>query len=198
MSNYARLTYASTSTSQPSTIRQDLTDILYKARTHNFNHQLFGVLYYGNNYFFQCIEGPREQVDAIYRKLNKDTRHKDVLMLSYKDVKQVSFKHWNMKYVRLDEAVQQFFNQHQWEKFNPYSLKDGLIDEFVDMLLQHADMETGTTESVYWNDAKELERSAARYLPWVILLSVLIMALLYFYYMMPGQGGSGINLINKQ
>lgn len=44
MSNYIRLTYASSTTSKPATIRHDLVAILNEAQMHNSNRHLWGAL----------------------------------------------------------------------------------------------------------------------------------------------------------
>lgn len=131
----ARLTYASTSTSKPDTLRKDLIDILKKASSHNATSSINGVLYYGNDYFFQCIEGRKSKVNELFNKICDDERHTNIVVLSYHEVEHLSFTDWQMKFIRQDEEIQQFFNS-QWEVFNPYSLFDGMINQFVELLIQ--------------------------------------------------------------
>lgn len=137
----ARLTYASTSTSKPGTIRQDLLDILAEATTHNAANDINGVLYYGNDYFFQCIEGRKSQVTELFNKICNDPRHTNVVVLSHHEIHDFSFKAWEMKFTRKDEQIQQFFSSNQWEVFNPYSLKEQLIDDFLDVLILKENMQ---------------------------------------------------------
>lgn len=137
----ARLTYASTSTSKPGTIRQDLLDILAEATTHNSANDINGVLYYGNDYFFQCIEGRKTQVVELFNKICNDPRHTNVVVLSYHEIQDFSFKAWEMKFARQDEQIQQFFSSNQWEVFNPYSLEEGVIDDFLDILILKENMQ---------------------------------------------------------
>lgn len=136
MHTYTRLVYASTSTSKPADIRSDLNHIIGEAQRFNGQHNICGVLYYGNGFFFQCVEGSRADVANLYEKLLKDPRHKDVNLLKLEEVDSLCFSNWHMKYVRHDALVQQFFNSRQWEGFYPYALDAQLIDSFIDLLLQ--------------------------------------------------------------
>ena len=86
MPRLVRLTYASTITSTPATIRDELTTILNQARQFNFNHQIHGVLLYGNNTFYQCLEGPKSKIDQLYQKLLQDLRYSQIKQLSYHDI----------------------------------------------------------------------------------------------------------------
>lgn len=193
----ARLTYASTSTSSPATIRQDLIDILDEARAYNFNNKLYGVLYYGNNYFFECIEGRKTEVDALYEKLKKDPRHTNLFLLSYHEIEETSLKNWNMKYVHYDQQVQHFFSRHQWEKFNPYALNDGLIDEFVALLIPHEPVEPDGIEQDEMNvQGKQQGRLKFKYVIWLIFFGMMGLIILYFLNMIPWHNQFGIDFFN--
>lgn len=194
----ARLTYASTTTSKPSALRQDLLDILEEARVHNFNQQIHGVLYYGNNYFFQCIEGRKTQVNELYQKISKDRRHRHVVLLSYQEIERPSLQDWQMKYVYHDETVQQFFSQHQWEKFNPYALKEDLIDEFMALLIPHENMEAGQHEKVEWVHIKERGQGISRIIPWLLIVTLSVLILFCLYYSVPINNSVGTGFFNNR
>lgn len=148
MSNITRLSYASTTASSVSTIRQDLVDILAEARLHNFNHKINGVMFYGNDYFFQCIEGNKTQIDALYQKIADDPRHQRIVQLSYENDVAPLFAAWAMKYVLQDEKIQQFYKNYLWEKFNPYALQDGLLKQFIRLLSEYPQSTEGEREEV--------------------------------------------------
>ncbi|RYY80153.1 MAG: BLUF domain-containing protein [Moraxellaceae bacterium] len=133
-----RLVYTSTATAQPAEIRNDLQKILAAAQKNNFNHQLTGVLLYGNNYFLQCIEGSKAQVDSLYQKLSRDPLHQDIKMLSYAPIETKKFGQWAMRYVHFDAPIAAFFGAHQLGSFNPYLLTSSLVDPFLDVLACYA------------------------------------------------------------
>ena len=180
MSHYIRLSYASTTNSQPSTIRQDLINILDEAQQHNAAHHICGVLFYGSNYFFQCLEGEKQAVDLLYAKIIKDPRHKNVVLLSYEKVDTPRFSNWNLKYVLQEATILEFFQQHQWEKFNPYALDDDLIEPFLNILGHHNESAVGEKEVVL---APEVMRGSIinyKYAIYIVALVMVMVVSLYF------------------
>ena len=131
---YVRLAYASTATANPAHIRNDLIQIFESAQQYNFNHQLTGVLLYGNGYFFQYIEGRKPEVDRLYQHLLKDLRHQGVSLLFYDVAEQLKFDQWGSCYTHFEPSIEHFFRQHQLAGFNPYLLNNQLIHSFLDVL----------------------------------------------------------------
>ncbi|ONG41821.1 hypothetical protein BKE30_03035 [Alkanindiges hydrocarboniclasticus] len=181
MNNYIRLTYASTTTSKPATIRQDLVAILNEAQMHNSNHDIYGVLFYGNNYFFQCIEGKKLEIDSLYEKLLKDTRHKEIVLLSYEPINKLRFMGWNMKYVLQEPAILEFFESNHWEKFNPYALDEDLIDPFLNILSSHNESTPGEREEVMAPEAVRGNVLNYRYAVFVIIIALLMLVGIYLF-----------------
>ena len=46
----------------------ELFNILTEALVFNNLNHIYGALYYGNNYFVQCLEGNKDQVEHLYFK----------------------------------------------------------------------------------------------------------------------------------
>ena len=44
----------------------DLYDILTEAVAFNSLNEIYGVLYYGNDYFIQCLEGQKDKVEYLF------------------------------------------------------------------------------------------------------------------------------------
>ena len=65
-------------------IEPNVARILAKSRINNRRDGLVGVLYFGDSCFFQCLEGTESAVDALYARLQSDTRHTDIKLLSHK------------------------------------------------------------------------------------------------------------------
>ena len=79
--------------------KKDLFDILTEAVKFNSLNSIFGVLYYGNGYFVQCLEGKRDQIEKLfYEKILKDPRHKNCELMYSEDISENFFSRWNMKY----------------------------------------------------------------------------------------------------
>lgn len=188
MTQLVRLTYASTTTAKPATIRQDLLDIMQAAQLHNGNNSIGGVLYYGNDYFFQWLEGRKSQIDALYKKILKDQRHKGIVLLSYEQIESPRFQGWELKYVRQDQQVRQFFSQMQWERFNPYALKGLVIETFMEMLVQHPGMQPGEEEQVVWSHLSRKGNMLLNLLSVVLVVGFLSLLVLYLLYTAPVMG----------
>ncbi|WP_024330367.1 BLUF domain-containing protein [Simiduia agarivorans] len=131
---YTRLTYASTATFLTNSrggIEADVARILLQSRKNNSHAGVGGVLHYGNGYFFQCLEGPRDQVNALYRKISKDSRHKNVQVLSMVTINKRLFDRWSMKYLPLEENLTASLKKIGQDAFNPYLLSDSMIDDLL-------------------------------------------------------------------
>ena len=186
MHSYYRLTYASTTTSKPSGIRQDLINILNEAEDHNASHNIYGVLFYGSDYFFQCLEGEKIQIDQLYEKILKDPRHKNIVLLSYQVIEQPRFINWNLKYVLQEPSILEFFQSNQWEKFNPYALDQDLIDPFLNILADHNENTPGEHEEVIGQESMQGNVLNYKY----VLFIILVMAALIGVYFLSGYSAS--------
>ncbi len=134
-----RLTYASTSAFQEkgggTAIDPEVGRILRACKINNPKREIGGVLHYGYGYFFQVLEGPRDQVEELYQRIAQDARHKNVTTLEKQDIRQRSFPDWSMKYVPLEKDVERVLQRHRLKTFDPYSFDNAVIDDMVDLLV---------------------------------------------------------------
>ena len=114
----SRSTFESTGTQTE--IDPNVARILIKSRSNNRKNGLVGVLYFGDGCFFQCLEGEEVAVDNLMAKLEKDTRHTDIKVVSRKTITAVSFGDWSMKYVPLENEVKLLLVANKLNKFDPY------------------------------------------------------------------------------
>ena len=88
-----RLLYASRAVDpQPAVI----DSILAQSRQFNPSTGITGILVYGGGIFLQAIEGGREAVSDLYGHIQKDARHKDVVLLHYEEISERRFGGWTM------------------------------------------------------------------------------------------------------
>lgn len=92
-----RLVY--TSTKDESFQSADIEGILSAARKNNKTNNVTGMLCFNRNYFLQCLEGTREDVNNIYHKIAKDPRHHNMMILDYQEVTHREFDQWYMGYM---------------------------------------------------------------------------------------------------
>lgn len=94
------LVYVSTARAMPSHAVVD--DILASAHRNNPALDLTGMLLWADMTFAQLLEGPDESLDAMWARLNADSRHEAVRLLTRWPVDQRFFGEWSMASRRLD------------------------------------------------------------------------------------------------
>lgn len=75
--------------------------ILAQSRQHNPASGITGILCYGGGIFLQAIEGGRMAVSQLYGHIQRDPRHKDVVLLDYAEISERRFGGWTMGQVNL-------------------------------------------------------------------------------------------------
>ncbi len=133
--------YASKTNSEHSQVKQDLIDILTEAVKFNSYNGITGVLYYGNGYFLQYLEGEKEQVESLFYKLIlKDPRHQNCEIIFSEPAEQRLFKHWSMKFAPINTKIKDFFFHHHVDEFNPYLLNTTSIPSFIELLVEQPNL----------------------------------------------------------
>ncbi len=78
-----------------------IESILHQSRDHNPCCGVTGVLCYGGGIFLQALEGGRMTVSELYGHIQRDPRHKDVVLLSYEEISERRFSGWTMGEVNM-------------------------------------------------------------------------------------------------
>jgi len=78
-----------------------IDSILAQSRRHNPELGITGVLCHGGSVFIQVLEGGRAPVNALYARIVRDGRHRDVTLLHYEEIGERRFGHWTMGQVNL-------------------------------------------------------------------------------------------------
>jgi len=138
MSELIELVYASRSNVERNKgglgVEPEIGRILTQSRRNNEPEKIGGVLCFGNDTFFQCLEGEREAVEKLYNKLHEDPRHREVTLLRKRPVERRRFKLWAMKYLTLDGALRAKLQKRGRDRFDPFTFDDETIDEVLDVL----------------------------------------------------------------
>jgi hypothetical protein len=77
--------------------------ILTQSRHYNPTCGITGILCYGGGIFLQAIEGGRMAVSELYGHIQKDVRHKDVVLLHYEEISERRFGGWTMGQVNMSK-----------------------------------------------------------------------------------------------
>ncbi|WP_089605565.1 BLUF domain-containing protein [Acinetobacter piscicola] len=132
-----QLCYASRTSSSEHEILNDLREILNEARNFNTKHDIHGVLYFADQYFFQCLEGEDASIKFLFEKLIGDPRHHQIKRFKTTAVVDGGhFSQWSMKYVRCNSQIQQYFNAKGYDSFQPLDLKDDEVPELLALLYE--------------------------------------------------------------
>lgn len=75
--------------------------IVSQSRENNPAHGITGVLCYAGDVFMQVLEGGRAPVNALYNRIARDERHRQVMLLHYEEITERRFGGWTMGQVNL-------------------------------------------------------------------------------------------------
>ena len=95
-----RLLYASRAIDAESA---GIEGILAQSRQGNPGLGITGILCYGGGIFLQAIEGGRSAVSDLYGHIQRDPRHKDVVLLHYEEISERRFSGWTMGQVNMSK-----------------------------------------------------------------------------------------------
>lgn len=102
------MTYCSESTLKPKHLAQALEEIAHFANAANEQQEITGVLFYYQGIFLQTIEGKQSDLENLMVHLTKDTRHRNINILTNKPLTKRHFPQWHMAV--FDISKEQFIN----------------------------------------------------------------------------------------
>lgn len=102
--NLYRLIYVSIS--EPLT---ELRTILVSARANNFELNVTGGLALLDGVFLQYLEGPEQSVKAIFARISRDRRHRDIKVLEQRAVPGRMFEDWSLAQLDWTEQAKAIF-----------------------------------------------------------------------------------------
>ena len=97
--------------------------ILAQSRSHNTACGITGILCYGGGIFLQAIEGGRMAISELYGHIQRDPRHKDVVLLHYEEIFERRFGGWTMGQVNLSKLnISTLLKYSEKPELDPYSV----------------------------------------------------------------------------
>lgn len=130
--------------------------ILLVSRRNNAKVSVVGGLYYGDNRFFQYLEGEEEAVRATYQRIQQDPRHRNVRTLIEEPITSPTFTNWSMKYVPASADVQAFLSRHKLPDFNPMAFDSEQCEEMIDLIRRSSQDQ----KSVNYDETKRINSPA--------------------------------------
>ncbi len=89
----------------------DIDAILKKARMFNPSQQLTGVLLFRGGIFLQLLEGDKEKVHALYKKIKRDPRHRNVFTIFENTAQKRIFRDWSMGFCEIGPIELKMVNE---------------------------------------------------------------------------------------
>jgi hypothetical protein len=86
----------------PQAIASQVREILATARRVNAERGVTGVLLFSDHCFAQVLEGPPDAVATVYAAIQRDPRHRDLVVLHDHPVNRRSFGAWSMGFGGID------------------------------------------------------------------------------------------------
>jgi len=131
-----RLLYASRAVDpNPETIDA----ILHECRSRNPNSGITGVLCYGGGIFLQVIEGGRMAISQLYNQIQRDARHKDVVLLHYEEISERRFSGWTMGEVNMTRINASILLKYaEKPELDPYSASGNVSMALLEELMATA------------------------------------------------------------
>lgn len=82
----------------------DLKALLQQSRDKNTRLGLTGMLLYKDGNFMQLLEGSGDAVMSLYSVIERDPRHRGVLIVLRREIEARVFPDWSMGFKNLDDA----------------------------------------------------------------------------------------------
>jgi EAL domain-containing protein (putative c-di-GMP-specific phosphodiesterase class I) len=76
--------------------RGELRELLGRARQYNERHGITGMLLYAEGSFFQVLEGAPDEVERLYARISRDSRHERIVRIIREPLAARCFGEWSM------------------------------------------------------------------------------------------------------
>jgi|GEM_PF-237684 len=80
---------------------EDLASILQQSRRNNARANITGLLLYLNGSIIQVLEGEKQTLEALYKRIEQDQRHTHVVCVLNRPIRHRLFARWSMAYETL-------------------------------------------------------------------------------------------------
>lgn len=125
-----RLIYASTATEGVG--MNEFKGILKQSQINNTTRDLTGVLAFNSKIFLQGLEGSREQVNELYSRLLRDTRHHTVAVLEFAEIEEREWAQWSMGFAAQSADNRALFLKYSGQSvFNPYAMRGSAVKKLL-------------------------------------------------------------------
>jgi len=112
-----------------------LDRVLQTSRLNNARDHISGALLSGPDYFLQLLEGERAAVSACFMRIMLDSRHKDITLITTREVKSRLFADWSMHHIGPDVMRDRLLRRYAiGGAFDPVVLPERAISDLCKTL----------------------------------------------------------------
>ncbi len=116
-----------------------INTILAQSRQHNPECGITGILCYGGGIFLQAIEGGRMPVSELYGHIQRDARHREVVLLHYEEISERRFGGWTMGQVNMSKINASILLKYaEKPELDPYSVSGSVSLALLEELMATA------------------------------------------------------------
>lgn len=92
-------------------------DIAITSRGKNQKKNISGILLYHSGLFLQLLEGEKEDVEALFKIIESDPRHSNIVVLFRNRARKRVFEEWSMAYKEINKIDVKMINEIiSWNK----------------------------------------------------------------------------------
>ncbi len=117
--------------------KEEIKDILEYSAQYNNQHDIRGVLLYGDGNFFQILEGNKKLVDEIFLNIQNDPRHTNIIQVVGKNIDHGAFDGFKAEMVNENnkynyELVKEYMAQVEGLDSQTQGVVKRMLEVFID------------------------------------------------------------------
>lgn len=97
-----RLAICYVSSAASNLTKRQIDDLLRFTEEKNNRNNLSGIFLFSEGNFFQILEGEKEHVQALFKKIESDPRHTDLIIIFQKELAEAKFNRYKSSFVSAD------------------------------------------------------------------------------------------------
>ncbi|GAA3623547.1 BLUF domain-containing protein [Flavivirga jejuensis] len=115
-----------------------LKNLYSKAKKNNSKHNITGVLIYYNKNFLQVLEGDKISVDATFKRISLDTRHRNVFKVININIPQRIFEDYNFGFtiVNNSKELNELYEYLEWLRKADNTLANKVVNMVENFIAQ--------------------------------------------------------------
>lgn len=116
-----RHTISYVSTSQPFLTDDDIQSLFKSTSLYNNINDVTGILLHSRGNFFQVLEGQKDIIQGLFKKIKLDSRHHDVIKILDRSIEDITFSNYYSSFTTISDKSSYNDLIHFLEKEKSYN-----------------------------------------------------------------------------